>query len=214
MLPALISRELFWRIVSGTIMAAIAVAATLYSPLSFHALLLLAALLMYSEWLELTKDYPLMNRFGGLVYVGVPVWSLIALRGTDSAEHVLVLFAMVWATDIAAYFGGKRYGERKLAPTISPGKTWEGLIFGVFGSAGAGAIAAVLASFPLLWWQGLWIGAVIAMVAQLGDLFESWLKRQAGVKDSGTLIPGHGGILDRVDGLVFAAPVYMLIALG
>lgn len=201
------------RIVSGTLLAALALGATLYGALSFYALLLVAALLMYAEWLELTRDYPLLNRLGGLIYVGVPVWSMIALRGVESPEHVLVLFALVWSTDIAAYAGGRRYGRTALWSHISPGKSWEGLGFGVLGCALAGAVASVPASFPHGPLQGALIGAVIALIAQAGDLFESWMKRRAGVKDSGVLIPGHGGVLDRVDGLVFAAPCYALLLL-
>lgn len=205
--------ELTKRVVFGSLLGAITLFLTLYNALSFHALLLMAALLMYAEWKELTRDFPLLNRLGGLVYVGVPIWSMMTLRGAASAEHVLVLFALVWATDIAAYFGGKRFGKTKLAPAISPGKSWEGLGFGVLACGMVGSIASLIASFPLSPWGGALIGATIAIISQMGDLFESWLKRRAGVKDSGTLIPGHGGILDRVDGLVFAAPVYALMVM-
>ncbi len=205
--------ELSKRILFGSLAAAIALGATLYSPLTFYALILVVALLMYAEWLELTKDSPLLNRFGGLIYVGLPVWSMIALRGTESAAHILALFALVWMTDIAAYAVGKRYGKYKLWPSVSPNKTWEGLGGAIVASAITGAIASLLLSFPTSPLQGLIVGALIAIISQAGDFFESWLKRRAGLKDSGKLIPGHGGILDRVDGLVFAAPAYALMLL-
>lgn len=206
--------ELTKRCLFGALAAAIALFCTLYNPLTFYALILLAALLMYSEWLDLTRDFPLLNRFGGLVYVGIPVWSMIALRGTESAAQIIVLFALVWSTDIAAYAFGKRYGKCKLAPSISPNKTIEGLAGGVATAALAGLLASFAAPFPTSPLQGLWVGAVIALIAQGGDLFESWLKRRAGVKDSGHIMPGHGGILDRVDGLVFAAPAYLLLSMS
>ena len=202
--------ELSKRIVFGGLLAAAALALTLYSQLSFYALILIVALLMYQEWLELTQDSPLLNRFGGLVYVGVPIWSLIVLRD-QSIDQVLILFALVWATDIGAYFGGKRFGKLLIAPSISAGKTWEGLGFGIFAAAIIGALACLIADFPLSAYQGILIGCFIALISQAGDLCESLLKRRAGVKDSGTLIPGHGGMLDRVDGMVFAAPCYTLM---
>lgn len=205
--------ELLRRILSAVILGGVAIWLTIYSPLSFYALLLVVAMLMYAEWLELTQDFPLLNRFGGLIYVGVPVWSMIALRGVDGPYYILSLFALVWATDIAAYFGGKRYGKLRLAPNISPYKTWEGLGFGMIASGIIGLLIALVMPFPTSPLQGLVIGMLIAIISQIGDLFESWLKRRAGVKNSGSLIPGHGGILDRVDGLIFAAPVYAILVM-
>jgi phosphatidate cytidylyltransferase len=100
-----------------------------------------------------------------------------------------------------------------LAPSISPNKTWEGLAFGVASAALVGLLMALFRYDIHAWWEGVVYGALLAVVGQCGDLFESWLKRRAGVKDSGTLIPGHGGALDRVDAIVFAAPVYALLVL-
>jgi len=134
------------------------------------------------------------------------VWSLIALRDTASFTYVLHLLSMVLATDIAAYFGGKQFGKHPLAPSISPNKTWEGLGFGMLAALICGGLGSLYVDIPLE--HGMALGGALALVSQAGDLFESWLKRQSGVKDSGTLLPGHGGILDRVDGLVFAAPIY------
>lgn len=205
--------ELVWRIISGIALIALALFCTIYSPLSFYALLLVGGLLAYAEWLELTKDNHFLHKFGGIVYIGIPVWSLIALRGHESPALVLSLFAMVWATDIAAYFGGKKLGKHKLAPSISPGKTWEGLGCGMLGAGITGMLSVIFADFPPSIFSGFWIGCVIALVGQLGDLLESFFKRRAGVKDSGSLIPGHGGILDRIDSLITAAPVYTLLML-
>ncbi|TYR33808.1 phosphatidate cytidylyltransferase [Mesorhizobium microcysteis] len=143
----------------------------------------------------------------GLAYAGLSAISLAALRGGDWAglAATLFLFAVVWATDILAYFVGKAVGGPKLAPSISPGKTWSGAIGGTLAGIVAGVIVA-------LWVGAAWgvaamlvTGFALSVVSQLGDLFESSLKRRFGAKDSSQLIPGHGGVMDRVDGLVAAA---------
>ncbi|WP_395832439.1 phosphatidate cytidylyltransferase, partial [Elstera sp.] len=124
-------------------------------------------------------------------------------------EMVLWLRGVVWATDTGAYFVGRMIGGPRLAPTISPNKTWAGLIGGMAAAGGIGALigTSVGGSGPLL----ALLGAGLAVVAQTGDLAESALKRHAGVKDSGRMIPGHGGILDRVDGLMPVALVLVLL---
>lgn len=140
----------------------------------------------------------------GVAYVAFPALALLFLREQESGL-LLALWALatVWVTDIGAYAAGRSIGGPKLAPAVSPNKTWAGLIGGV--------IAALV--FGLLLWNfgGLRLqlalaSPILAVIAQIGDLYESWLKRQAGVKDSGTLLPGHGGVLDRLDGLVPVAP--------
>jgi phosphatidate cytidylyltransferase len=123
---------------------------------------------------------------------------------------MLWLLIVVWTTDGVAYLVGRRVGGPRLAPSISPGKTWSGLAGGVLGAGLASLIvASVLGSERLVHAAGL--GAGFAVVAQLGDLAESMLKRRAGFKDSGSLIPGHGGVLDRVDGLLLTAPALSLL---
>ena len=146
---------------------------------------------------------------GGILYCGLPVLALTVIRREpEGAVYLLWALALVWACDIGAYFSGRTFGGPKLAPVISPNKTWAGLIGGVilaslFGLAmqsSYGLPLRLTAATPLL-----------AVLAVLGDLYESWLKRRAGVKDSGTLIPGHGGVLDRLDGVVPVAPVAALL---
>ena len=146
----------------------------------------------------------------GLLYAGLPAVALIWLRAQPNGfAYVLWTLAIVWATDIFAYFAGRRFGGPKLAPTISPKKTWSGLGGGVAGAAVTGGILAAAFQLPVILLAPA--AAVLAVVAQVGDLYESWLKRRVGIKDSGTLLPGHGGIMDRVDGLVPVAVVVALI---
>lgn len=148
----------------------------------------------------------------GILYAGVPAASLAFLRGDhfDGLFTVLFLFALVWSTDIFAYFVGRSLGGKKLAPSISPGKTWSGAIGGAAAAVAAGLGVAALAGpvgNPML-------PVIIVLVSawsQMGDLFESWVKRKFGVKDSGTIIPGHGGVMDRVDALVAAATALYLV---
>ena len=106
--------------------------------------------------------------------------------------------------DTFSYFGGKLMGRRKIAPLTSPNKTWEGFVTGLVGGT-AGVVAAGLIMGWIAWWQSIVLGLVICLTAYLGDLFESMLKRDAGVKDSGTILMGHGGVLDRFDSLLFAS---------
>lgn len=141
----------------------------------------------------------------GVAYVGLPALSLLLIRDHGfGLVYALWTLALVWMCDIGAYFAGKYIGGPKLAPTISPNKTWAGLIGGV-------ALSSLFAAI-MHWRFGLAMRLTLAtpflaVLAQGGDLFESWLKRQAGAKDSGTIFPGHGGVLDRLDGLVPVAPV-------
>ena len=143
----------------------------------------------------------------GAVYVGLPCLCLVWLRGHpgDGRLIVLWLLAVVWATDTGAYAFGRLIGGPKLIPALSPNKTWAGLGGGMLCAALAGG--GIAASAPGLPWLALGLfAALVAVVSQAGDFFESGVKRHFGVKDSGALIPGHGGALDRLDGLLFAAP--------
>lgn len=136
----------------------------------------------------------------GLLYVGLPILALLVMRNRDDGLALTFwTLAVVWATDIGAFFAGRAIGGPKLAPRVSPSKTWSGL--------GGGVLAATITGAIIAWRMGLppillGLGAVMAVLAQAGDLFESSLKRRAGVKDSGRILPGHGGVLDRLDGVV------------
>ena len=153
----------------------------------------------------------------GVAWIGLGLAHALLLRDID--EHgVLAVFTVllaVWAGDAGAYFIGLLFGRHKLAPTVSPGKTWEGLIAGIVATIGVTFLALYEANFLSIP-ESLVLGAVIAIAAPLGDLFESALKRDAEVKDSGRLLAGHGGVLDRIDALLFAwvAAYYVIVAFG
>jgi phosphatidate cytidylyltransferase len=154
-----------------------------------------------------------------LIYTGFTLVAVPLLRGSEDGKSlVLFLLCVVWAGDIAAMFVGRTLGRHKLAPKLSPNKTWEGAAGSVAGSllvtVGVLALALQLAkrdililAFPGPVWYWLVLALIVNVAAQVGDLAESALKRSAGVKDSGTLLPGHGGVLDRIDALLVAAPV-------
>ncbi|MEG3165792.1 phosphatidate cytidylyltransferase [Sphingomonas sp. PB2P19] len=147
----------------------------------------------------------------GILYCGLPVFALMIIRRQEEGiVFTLWALSLVWACDIGAYFTGRTLGGPKLAPVISPNKTWSGLIGGV---ALASLVAAALHLQYGLPLRLTLATPALAVLAQAGDLYESWLKRRAGVKDSGNILPGHGGILDRLDGLVPVAPVAALLVL-
>lgn len=148
----------------------------------------------------------------GALYVAAPAAAIIWVRENASTgfEFALSLFVAVWATDIGAYFVGRAVGGPKLAPRISPNKTWAGLLGGMAAAALAMAAMGWLFDGGFIPWL-LLAGMLTAVLAQIGDLLESALKRRFGVKDSGGIIPGHGGILDRVDGLILVFPAFVLV---
>jgi phosphatidate cytidylyltransferase len=143
----------------------------------------------------------------------VPAWVGLARllkveQPVRGAELLLYMLILVWATDIGAYFAGRRYGRVKLAPEVSPNKTWEGVLGGTL----AGLVCAVLGAYwfhyPVIAFAAL--GLAVVLASMVGDLTESMFKRFAGLKDSGSLLPGHGGVLDRIDSITSAVPIYVL----
>ena len=151
----------------------------------------------------------------GMALAGAPVFAgawlgLVVLKGHESGHWLILwMFVLVWAADSGAYFTGRAFGRRRLAPRVSPGKTWEGALGGTaLAVAGAAVVAGGRDWAPLSAWVALAAG--LALVAIVGDLFESAVKRSRDVKDSGGLLPGHGGVLDRIDSTVAVAPVFAL----
>lgn len=189
-----------------------------FFPLSFDwpaTLLIIAVITLLSAVLTLLQGRRLgIWTLAGVPYVGLPAMAFVILRGESQAGMLTImwLFAVVWVADICAYFAGRLIGGAKLAPRISPKKTWAGLWGAVAGGIGAGLAMGYAAGSANLVFLTV-LGGVLAVIEQMGDLFESALKRHYGVKDSGRLIPGHGGVLDRVDGLVAATLVLAVIVI-
>jgi len=172
--------------------------------------LIAASLFFYRH----SGNWPLLSRLLilglGLDLLWICVHGLIHLHQEYGGEMLLYLFTLVWIADIGAFFSGRRFGKHKLAPNISPGKTWEGLVGGVIANLiWILAVYLLTAGWGLGLMQFLVIGIATSMISVVGDLFESILKREAGVKDSGKLLPGHGGVLDRIDSVIAASPVFV-----
>lgn len=231
--------ELATRIVSALAMLAVSGFALWAGGLTWSVFVLVVGIGVWLEWSALCLlMYPPGGRrtawrYGGAVYCGIACAVLLALRDLpDGMMTVLLIVGAVIGTDIGAYIFGRTIGGPKIAPSISPSKTWAGLVGGMAGSAlvlgGAMTFVAwVMSGFdnrgrdlsealfsPEVLFAVL-AAAVLAIIAQAGDFFESWMKRKAGVKDSGKLLPGHGGLFDRVDGLLLVLVVIgNLILLG
>lgn len=201
------------RALSAVILGPLLLAAVWYGFPWLDLVAALAAPVMVFEWARLTRGAPVL-RVLAWTYGLAALVALLWLRHQPAfgRETVLWILVCIWATDIGAYFVGRTAGGAKLAPRISPGKTWSGLIGGMAWAAVASA--ALGYAFGLGETVPLAIaGAVLAVVGQAGDLLESAAKRRAGVKDSGHLIPGHGGLLDRIDGLMAVLVVVALARL-
>lgn len=205
------------RLLSAIVLIPIALA-IFYSPLViFSFFVIIVTILMAFEWITIvnTKEEEKNNnkwKILGLIYILLPTTSLIYIKTLDNGSYIILwIFLVVWATDIAGLIVGKNVGGPKLAPVISPHKTWSGLIGGVLASMFVSLLTSVIFKESALFF--IIFGGVLAVFEQLGDLTESKFKRTFGVKDSGNIIPGHGGIMDRLDGLTLVAPIVALIVL-
>lgn len=222
--PAVKKSDLGTRTVSAVVMVAVAAAALWLGGWWWNGFVLLVAGGVLFEWRGLVRAFAsslgaaIAWNLGGIVYLGIAAALLMVMRQDFVGfTTVLAVVAMVIATDVGAYFAGRTIGGPKIAPAISPSKTWAGL----FGGMVASGVAIALLMYFLR--DGGTVrslgtsaagGVVVAVVAQAGDFFESWMKRRAGVKDSGRLIPGHGGLFDRVDGLLAVSFVLGILFLA
>jgi phosphatidate cytidylyltransferase len=201
--------DLGLRTATGLVLIALALLASVQGGTIFALFVAAIATGLYYEWARLVKGWGFAWNAAGFVYALLPALALLWIRERDFDDGlalVVWVFIVTWATDIGGYFAGRKYGRRKLAPTISPSKTFEGLYGGIVGATLFGGLWA--------WATGLGttlylLAPLFAVAAQGGDLFESAIKRRSGVKDSGNWLPGHGGLLDRLDGLI---PVAILTA--
>jgi phosphatidate cytidylyltransferase len=208
------------RIISAAALAPIVIAIVWIGGPLFDALMLIAAVLMAFEWCtmmnnEKTSYLEEKERrvwIGiGIAYIVISVVSLMYLRNIERGGlMVLFLLLTIWLVDSAAYFSGKIIGGPKILPQISPKKTWAGLVGGMLAAGILNMFIGGFMGVPII--TMFLFGAALAVISQVGDFFESWVKRKFNVKDSGALIPGHGGILDRVDGLATTAPVIAFLA--
>ena len=182
--------------------------------------ILTLAIIISAIWLLFLpmKDRALHNwawLIAGIIYLGWMVSYWAELRNlTNGREWMYWSITTIIASDITAFFIGRAWGRHYIAPTISPKKTWEGAIGGAIGSIIAATILGIAFSLSLTYWQLVLAGCFISIIAQLGDLVESLLKRNSGVKDSGTWVPGHGGILDRIDSYIFTGALVYYLALA
>ena len=205
--------ELVVRSLAGLVLILLALGTAFLGGYSFAVFVALASVMIFYEWRRLVAGWGFGWKVAGFIYALLPALSLLWIRdrAPQGLELLLWIFIVTWTTDIGAYFAGRAIGGPKLAPGISPHKTIAGLIGGV--------VSATLASYA---WAELtslsaalfWLAPLFALAAQAGDLFESWIKRKAGVKDSGSWLPGHGGALDRLDGLVVVAALTAAVQLG
>jgi len=202
---------LLLRIASALVLAPLVLAGVHFGGLYYHALIGGMGLILIFEWADMVGRRPMWMVLGG-IYMTLSVWAMWELRLDTQwgAMTVFWLLGVVWGADTGGYVFGQMLRGPKLAPAISPNKTWSGFLGGtVLGAvAGWGVVAFFRPDGGL---ELAAFGAALAVVSQAGDLFESWIKRRFGVKDSGKIIPGHGGLFDRVDGLVAVAIVLALI---
>jgi phosphatidate cytidylyltransferase len=198
------------RIITALVLIPIALYAILSSENLFIFLSVAIAILMTAEWLDIIKKAEDQQKWRiiGLFYILIPIYSVIKIRLFND-EILLWMFAVIWATDIFAFFAGKILGGAKLAPTISPNKTWSGLSGGVVASMLIGLMSSFMFKGGAIFFIS--VSVFLSLIEQASDLFESKVKRIFGVKDSGNIIPGHGGVLDRLDGMMFVAPVVLLL---
>jgi phosphatidate cytidylyltransferase len=204
--------NLVLRVISAAVLAPVAIYAAYLGGWPFTVFWAAAAVAVLWEWISLVTGLGWI--IAGIGYAGIMLLAPLLLRGDEAYGFlaVLLLFAIVWTTDVLGYFAGRAFGGPKLLPAVSPKKTWSGAIAGTLGAM---IVAVMAASFFGTFNRTAIaiIALLLSVVAQLGDLFESWVKRQFGAKDASRLIPGHGGVMDRLDGFWGAALLGCLIGL-
>lgn len=205
--------ELLIRSLAGFVLILLALGAAFLGGYTFAVLTALASVMIFYEWRRLVARWGFGWKAAGFVYALVPALSLLWIRdrAPQGLELLMWVFIVSWTTDIGAYFAGRAIGGPKLAPRISPNKTIAGLVGGMTSAGLAGYAWTELTSLSAALF---WLAPLLALAAQAGDLFASWMKRKAGVKDSGNWLPGHGGALDRLDGLVVVATLTAAAQVG
>ncbi len=217
--PPLNLTSLQTRLLSGFTIGPVVILMVLMGGVAFLALIGICTFIAAYEWVKLARNvkHSVLSTIFGLLYIGFGFWCGYILRETYGVSTAVLFIGMIWFSDIGAYFVGKRFGGPKLAKTVSPNKTWSGFagaalspaLFFVLWMAGHNLfLGSPGLSAPLL--GGVFaVGCLIGATGQAGDLLVSWFKRRAAIKDTGDIIPGHGGLLDRVDSILLAAPVFL-----
>jgi phosphatidate cytidylyltransferase len=206
------------RVLSALVLAPLAIAALWFGGWLLAGLTVLLMAGLGVEWWRMSWHGG--NRpgllIGGLLWIVLAAAALLWLRADPvwGRADVLFLVPLVWASDIGAYLVGRLIGGKRLAPRISPGKTWAGAVGGLLAAVLVGCLIASLLDHGMVAWRVALVAGGLGIVAQVGDLLESLVKRHCGVKDSGGLIPGHGGLFDRLDGVMAVLPVAAMLALA
>lgn len=213
-----LSENLQQRTASAIVMLVVTVGILWLGGWWLTAAVMLAAIQLHREWEVISPQQNRLWSLIGILYIMLPSLSLLKLRSLafmagESYSFWMTLFplVLVMVTDIGGYVFGKAIGGPKLAPLISPGKTWSGLVGAVLFCVLLSTSVSAYLPWPFTFMGAVFLGISVALLAQAGDLLESSLKRASGVKDSGNLLPGHGGLLDRLDGYVFVLPFYLLM---
>lgn len=230
-MKALLQNSLFLRIISALVLIPIVFWAVFNGdPVPFYIMVGVCLGLAVSEWLSMVRHstHRALRGTLGVLYLLIGFISFIYIHKEWGYTYTLSLLLTIWASDIGAYFAGKAIGGPKMAPSISPKKTWSGFVGGMIASglamyfyyrhcASSASLTELkfFSEIHIQYFMPAWgmflIGMGVTVVGQAGDLLESWQKRSINVKDSGNLIPGHGGILDRIDSLLLAAPCFLIL---
>lgn len=204
------------RILSGVVLVFLTLISIIWLQPLFYVLIMLIAFGMLAEWFNMTNSSQI-DLAAGLIIIPIPIIALLLVHNESGNKWVLLTyFVVVWSVDTFAMIGGKNLKGPKLAPKISPNKTWSGLIVGVVSSGCASVLVSIIPGFDisqcyLLDKAHLILSSMlIAAIAQASDLFISYFKRKFSIKDSGSVIPGHGGVLDRFDSIILTAPLLFL----
>lgn len=213
------NKEINANLIVGIISVGMIITNSYKSFIAYYPLLITILLVLTIIELFRNKNSAIINlgtTLLGIFYFGLFASALLSMREMYQVDYtqggllIISIFASIWICDSAAFFGGTALGKHNLFPRVSPNKSWEGAIFGLLFSVIAMVISKVIFLNFLSWFDVITIGLIVGIIGQIGDLIESLFKRDAGVKDSSTFIPGHGGIFDRFDSLLYTAPAVLL----
>lgn len=209
--------NIYLRIMSAFFIGPVFIIAIMWFKPLFCILIILVLIGMLKEWHSMTKSSIFYLLFGFFL-LPLPIISLILINNnTENRWLLLLYFAIIWSVDTFAMIGGKSFKGPKLAPFISPNKTWSGLVIGVVGAGLVAILLSMINGFylPINYLDNktilFIISCLVALIAQISDLFISYFKRKFAIKDSGTIIPGHGGVLDRFDSIILTAPLLLIL---